>query len=95
MLSVLAAHPLAAFFSSPDLRPVVVVLGIGFLLRSFETVPIAMLQRELRFPTVAIIDGVEAVLTVSGTVALAVAGFRYWALVGGSRLSARKPSCSC
>lgn len=80
----LAAQPLGAFYRSPELPAVVVVLGSGFLIGSFRSVPSALLTRDLKFSTGAILEGGQAILLTSLTMALAWAGFGYWAIILGN-----------
>ena len=84
VVSCFIAGPLAEFFKAPALRGVVIGLSANFILLSLRTVPQASLQRQLRFGRVALIDGVNNVVTATTGVLLAFAGFRYWALVIGA-----------
>ena len=81
LVSWVVAGPLAAFFDAPALRWVVIVLSGNFVIMSLRTVPQAALQRQLRFGRVALLDGANSLVTATAAVALAFAGFRYWALV--------------
>ena len=83
-LSCLAAFPIAAFYGEPALRGIVVVMSANFIVMSLRTVPQAVLQRDLHFKRFAAIDGINAMTTAVVSVALAVAGFRYWSLVIGT-----------
>jgi len=86
VISCAAAVPLAVFFRSPELRWVIVVMSFAFLISGFQTAPSALLQRELQFKFLAVTEGVQSVLQAAGTVALALVGFQYWALVIGGLL---------
>ena len=88
LASCALAIPLGRFFRAPDLPLVVVMMSATFVIASLRTVPLALLQRELRFKALAWIDlGQTLVLTVS-MVGFAAAGFRYWTLVCGAVLGA-------
>jgi O-antigen/teichoic acid export membrane protein len=87
-LSVLLAVPLSRFFHSPQLPMVVVILSLTFVITGFKSVPTSMLQRDLRFKTLSVIDGVRALVLAVATVLFALAGLRYWTLVLGGLLSA-------
>jgi teichuronic acid exporter len=88
LASAAAALPLGWFFRVDALPPVVVALGATFLISGFRIVPNALLQRDLRFKRLAVLESLN-VLVVSGTmVALAFAGLRYWTLVLGVLLGA-------
>lgn len=83
MLSAAAAVPLANFFHSPNLVLVVIVLSCGFIASGARTVPYSLLQKELRFKTLAVIEGAQALVQGLLTLALAFLGFGYWALALG------------
>jgi polysaccharide transporter, PST family len=87
LLTCLAALPLSLFFQTPALFAVVVILGSNFLVTAFRIVPLALLQRDMQFRSAAINDGSQAILLSVAMVALALLGFRYWALVWGTVLS--------
>lgn len=83
LASMAAAWPVAAFFKNPDVRPVVMVLSVTLFLSSVQLVPRSLLLRELAFPQLAKVDGLQAVAGAAGTLLLALLGFGYWALVLG------------
>jgi O-antigen/teichoic acid export membrane protein len=85
-LSCVIATPLGHFFNAPELPPVVIVLSFAFIITAFRTVPYSLLQREFRFKTLALIDGVQTLTTATGMVTLAVLGLGYWTLVFGGLL---------
>jgi O-antigen/teichoic acid export membrane protein len=88
LLSCAVAVPLGRFFHAPQLPLVVVAMSLTFVISSFKTVPLALLQRDLRFKALALIDLSQALVLAVSMVAFAVAGFRYWALVCGGVLAA-------
>jgi PST family polysaccharide transporter len=88
LLSCALAIPLGHFFHSPQLPLVVVAMSTTFVITSFKTVPLALLQRDLRFKALALIDLSQALVLAISMVAFAVAGFRYWTLVCGGVLGA-------
>lgn len=77
------AVPMGLFFRAPKLPLVIVVTATGFLVVAYRTVPYAMLQKEMRFRLLAVLDAVQVVTQAVGTLVLAVCGFGYWALVLG------------
>jgi O-antigen/teichoic acid export membrane protein len=85
-LSCIVAHPLAHFFSAPQLFAVVAVSSTTCLINGFQVVPRGLLQKELRFKLLAIIETVRAFLQIIVTVLLAWLRFGYWSLVLGSLL---------
>jgi O-antigen/teichoic acid export membrane protein len=82
------AIPLGAYFRSPAVPLIVVVQSTGFVLSSFQSVPSACLQRELRFKKLASIDIVRSFVASLAALALALAGARYWTLVVAELLAA-------
>lgn len=72
----------AAAFQMPDLGPVVQVFALIFVISGFAVVPEALLQREMRFKTIAIITLLSYLFgyALPGII-LAYLGFGVWALV--------------
>lgn len=85
-VSLGAAIPLANFFGAPELRPVVMVMSAIFPIAALRVVPMALLQRELRFKELALAEGAQALLVAATMITLAALGFRYWTLVVGAVL---------
>ncbi len=85
-VSCLMAWPLGAFFHSPELPLVVVVMSVTFIISSFQIVPAALLRRELRFRDLAMIDTISALTLSVAMMVFAYFGFRYWTLVIGGLL---------
>jgi len=88
LASCALAIPLGHFFRATQLPLVVVVMSTTFVIASFKTVPLALLQRDLRFKTIALIDAGQALVLATSMVGFALAGFRYWTLVLGGVLGA-------
>jgi PST family polysaccharide transporter len=86
LLTLLVAHPIGLFFDSARLPAVVAVSGVNFLLSSLRPVPQGLLQRDLRFRLLAVIEGGRALITAAATVLMAAYGFGYWALILGGLL---------
>lgn len=87
-LSCAAAIPLGRFFDAPQLPTVVVAMSVAFLITAFKTVPFALLQRDMRFRSLALVEAAGAVLLAASMITFAVLGLRYWTLVIGGVLSA-------
>lgn len=83
-LAVLAAYPLGEFFRAPALPPVIALVGCTFVLTSVQTVPAALLRREMRFRSLAMIDLARGFLMPLVNVVGALLGLRYWALALGA-----------
>jgi PST family polysaccharide transporter len=79
---VALAQPLAAFYGEPRLRAMAMVSSVAFVFSGVAVQHQALLQRELRFSAIAINEVASSVLGTAVGVAMAVAGYGYWALVG-------------
>jgi O-antigen/teichoic acid export membrane protein len=84
LVSCALAVPLGWFFRSAQLPAVVVVMGTAFLITGFRTVPYSLLQRNLRFKRLSLIETAGAVTQSLCTLSLAYFGQGYWALVLGN-----------
>jgi O-antigen/teichoic acid export membrane protein len=84
LLSLGIAVPLSRFFRAQPLRMIIVVMGLSFLISSLRVIPSSLLQKEMRFKTLAIIDALQSGITAIVTLVLAALGFGYWALVLGN-----------
>src|ERR1700730_8649808 len=75
------APAVAAFYHNPQLFGITTVLAAGFLFNAAGIQHSALLQREMRFTALAIIN--VAALIVSSAIGIfgAKAGYGYWALV--------------
>jgi PST family polysaccharide transporter len=81
LLALAMAPAIAAFYHEPQLFGVTAVLAVGFLFNALGTQHSALLQRQMRFTALAVINVVS--LTVGTAIAIcgAKAGYGYWALV--------------
>jgi PST family polysaccharide transporter len=77
----LAAFPVGWFYHSAALPPVIIAMSFSLVVSAFRVVPGALLQRDLRFPRLAVLDAAQGLLQALTTVVFAVMGFRYWSLV--------------
>lgn len=80
--------PLGWFFKSPPLPAVVATLSATLLVAGLRTVPLAVMQRDLRFRAIAFIEAGQAMVGAAVTVTLAILGWGYWALAVGSLVQA-------
>jgi teichuronic acid exporter len=88
LFGVIASGPVATFYRTPEVRLVVILLSLNFILGAFQTVPLAMLRRELEFRSVAINDAIQAAVLAVVSVTLAYLGAGYWTLVIANLLGA-------
>ena len=77
------AVPAGRYFRSSELPLVMIVASTGFIFAGMRSVPGALLEKELRFKFLALIEGGQAVLATVTTVIIAWLGGGYWALVFG------------
>ena len=76
-----AAPAIAAFYGESRLCAVTVVLGAGFFVNALGVQHSALLQREMRFTTLALISVISSTLGMAIGIAAAIGGYGYWALV--------------
>ena len=88
LISCAAAIPLGWFFRASQLPAVVVAMSTAFLMSGFQTVPYSLLQRDLRFKLLSVMETVTALAQALATLVLALLGLEYWALVVGNLVSA-------
>jgi O-antigen/teichoic acid export membrane protein len=81
LLAVAAALPVAFFFGTPALAPILAVASLSFLPGGVRTVPGAMLQREMGFKLISFAEAMQSIIQACGAMVLAWVGFGYWSLV--------------
>ncbi|PYR76116.1 MAG: lipopolysaccharide biosynthesis protein, partial [Acidobacteria bacterium] len=79
-----AAPLLAAFYGDPRVVGVTRALSVTILVSSASVLHLALLKRAMRFPLVSTNDLLARLIAVLASVVLALAGWNYWALVGGA-----------
>jgi len=87
LLSCAVAIPLGRFFHAPQLPAVVVAMSGAFVITAFKIVPFSLLQRELRFKVLALVEAARALVLAVSMIGFALLGLRYWTLVIGGLLS--------
>jgi O-antigen/teichoic acid export membrane protein len=81
-LIVLAMAPaIAAFYHEPRLLAMTAVLASGFLVQAVGTQHSALLKRQMRFTSLAVISIVSSIVGITIAIGGAAAGYGYWALV--------------
>jgi O-antigen/teichoic acid export membrane protein len=83
-ISVAAAPLIAAFFRAPELNRLVIVASLSFIMISFETIPLGLLQRDMNYRRLSVAESVQALVAGIVSVGCALAGLAYWALVLGN-----------
>jgi PST family polysaccharide transporter len=79
---IVLAPAIAAFYDKPALRLVAVALAPAFVVNAAGIQHSALLQREMRFSTIAALEVTALVVSIAVAVTMGVMGFGYWALVG-------------
>lgn len=72
---------LVDFYSEPALSGVAAAMATGFILYALTTSQMALLKREMKFSSIAIIDLVAVILSVALAITVAIGGMGYWAVV--------------
>jgi O-antigen/teichoic acid export membrane protein len=81
LITVAMAPAIAAFYGDPRLFGITAVLALGFLFNAAGTQHSALLQRQMRFTTMAVISVVSLMVGTAIAIEVAEAGYGYWALV--------------
>ena len=82
LITAAMAPALVAFYNEPRLYWVVIVSGTAFMFNSLGTQHGALLQRGMRYVTLAKIDILSLAVSSAVGIGMAALGFGYWALVG-------------
>ena len=80
-LCVLVAPAVVAFYGEPRLFWVTVAMGLGFVFNGATVQHRALLQRAMRFGSLAVIDIVSLSLSIVAGIGAAATGLGYWSLV--------------
>ncbi len=81
------AVPLARLYRSPELVWIVAAMSVTFLISGARVVPYSLLQRDLRFRLLAILEGSQGLVYALANLAFALLGFGVWTLVLGGIVS--------
>jgi O-antigen/teichoic acid export membrane protein len=80
-LSVASAPFIAAFYHEPRLAGVTMALAAGFLFNAAGVQHSVLLQRQMRFTALAVLNTIALVIGTAIAIGGAMAGYGYWALV--------------
>ncbi|MGH9968917.1 MAG: lipopolysaccharide biosynthesis protein [Pyrinomonadaceae bacterium] len=83
-----SAFPMSRFYSQPQLRVIIPILGLVILVRGFQNIGLVILRKEISFARIFWYELVTNVAGITLTVALAVVMRNVWALVIGLLLTA-------
>jgi O-antigen/teichoic acid export membrane protein len=81
VVAVALAPAVGSFYHEPQLVWVTSVVAIGFLLNGAGVQHSALLQRQMHFTALAIIDILSLIVSTVIAIGMARAGYGYWALV--------------
>jgi teichuronic acid exporter len=87
-LLFLAAPLLSTFFDEPRLTPVTRALAITMVIGGASAVPNALLERDLQFRGVSLVEFMSMILGSGTTLVMAIQGFGVWSLVIGNIVAA-------
>jgi PST family polysaccharide transporter len=81
VLAVVLAPFVVRLYHEPRLFGITLVLSLGFLFNAAGVQQSAMLQRQLRFTALAVINVVSLLVSTTIAIGMAKLGYGYWALV--------------
>ena len=84
LLLDVSAPAIAQFYREPRLVGITLVLSITFLLASSTVQHVALLNRQMRFKVIAVIDVISMVVGYLTGICMALWNYGYWALVVAS-----------
>lgn len=76
------AEPLARFYGEPEVAPLFTALSVGFLVTALGSTQQALLIRDMRFDRLELRQIAATVVGAAVGIALALAGYGAWAIVG-------------
>jgi teichuronic acid exporter len=83
LVMLLAALPLAAFYSEPRVAPVMATLSFALIFAGVNAVPLSVLQQRLEYRRLASVEFVKAIVQATTVLTCALLGLRYWSLAIG------------
>lgn len=81
ILTVIVAPFVASFYKNNLVKPILMVMGLGFFLDSFGTVHSVLLVKELDFKKRTLVDIAINLVTRAITILMAFVGYGVWSLV--------------
>ena len=84
LVCVLIAPLVVRFYHEPRLLWIMIAMGLAFLFNAAGVQPLALLQREMRYVAISVIEVLGQLVSLGTGIALALAGFSYWALVAAA-----------
>ena len=87
LLSLAIAPIISSFYHEPRLFWVTAALATGFLFNAAGVQHSALLQRQMNFTSLAVIEIISLLVSIAVGIGLAIGGYGYWALVGMAVIS--------
>ena len=84
LIAFAGAPYFAALFSEPDLVLIVRVLALSLIIGALSAIPSVLLQRDLKFKSISLVEFVATLVAAGVTLILAFGGRGVWSLVCGS-----------
>lgn len=81
LLGIASSWPIARFYNSPGVQPLVIALSLNFLLFSMGATQGALLTRQMDFKTLQLRTLIAQIVSVTCAITLAFLGFGVWSLV--------------
>ncbi len=81
LLIFLSSNLISSFFNSEDVVSILRVLSIVFIISGFSILPKTLLERELQFNKLALVEIVSVIVGSSTGIILAYLGFGVWSLI--------------
>ncbi|MHB8481162.1 MAG: lipopolysaccharide biosynthesis protein [Nitrospiria bacterium] len=83
-LSFFLAYPTAWVFREQRVVPITQIISMLFIIGAVMVVPYNILQRELRFKTIGLVNFLAVVISSSSMLFMAYRGFGVWTLINGT-----------
>jgi len=81
LVALAMAPAISAFYREPRLTGITAALALGFVFNSLGLQHASLLQREMRFTALAVVNSASLIAAGAIAIAAAAAGLGYWALV--------------
>jgi PST family polysaccharide transporter len=82
LIGVLLAPAVAIYYREPRLIPITIIMASTFLISGAAVQHLAVLNRQMRFTALAVIDVSSVAAGLAVGIAMALRGWGYWSLVG-------------
>ncbi|MGH9550167.1 MAG: oligosaccharide flippase family protein, partial [Terriglobales bacterium] len=84
LICLAAAPALSVFYNEPKTSLVIFAIAPAFVINATGVQHLALLQRELRYVTLAVIEVGSELVTTAVAIGMAIAGCGYWAVVASA-----------